>query len=119
MNQQHCFSAQKWHVSMHRGGKRYHHTSARYRPLPRYPLRGVRSGGAVIVCGLPIFLGFLLPVGQLVGWAVQTAPIMSNASVVRLAANSIGLALLAAVFSVAVAVVLAWAVRMSPGNYRR
>lgn len=100
---------------LNRGGKRYHHTSARYRPLPRYPLRGLRSGGAVIVCGLPIFLGFLLPVGQLVGWAVQTAPIMSNASVVRLAANSIGLALLAAVFSVAVAVVLAWAVRMSPG----
>lgn len=98
-----------------RGGKRYHHTSARYRPLPRYPLRGVRAAVAITACGLPIFLGFLLPVGRLAGWAAQTAPEVVDASFLRLAGNSVGLAALAAGIAVAAAVVLAWAIRMRPG----
>lgn len=98
-----------------RGGKHYHHTSSRYRPLPRYPLGGARAAAAVLACGLPIFLGFLLPVGRLAGWAVATAPRMLDSSFAGLALNSVGLAAAAATLAVAAAVTLAWAIRLRPG----
>ena len=97
-----------------RGGRRFHHTSARYRPLPRYRLRGPRMVCAVVVCALPVFLGFLLPVGRLALWVVDTAPEVVDGSFLTLVRNSVGLAAGAAAISVAAAVVIAYALRVRP-----
>lgn len=95
-----------------RGRARYHHTSRRYRPLPGYRLRGVRLVLALVACGLPILLGFVLPAVQLGYWAVLTADDMIDARFLSLATNTLLLAVVAALLAVLVALVLAYAVRI-------
>ena len=97
-----------------RGRARYYHTSARYRPLPGYSLRGWRALLAALACFLPIFFGFLLPGAQLVVWAAATADRMIDARLFALAWNSISLAAIAAALAVVVAVVLAYGMRLRP-----
>jgi iron(III) transport system permease protein len=97
-----------------RGQARYFHTSTRYRPLPGYRLTGIWRVLAVLACLLPIFFGFLLPGAQLLVWSIQTADRMIDLTLLRLAWNSISLAVLAAVLAVVVAAVLAYGVRLRP-----
>jgi len=98
-----------------RGGRRFHHTSRRYRALPRWPLGGGRAALAFLACLAPIFLGFLLPAGQLVVWTARTAARVVDADFLALAANSLLLAAVAAVLAVAVGLVIAYGQRLKPG----
>ena len=98
-----------------RGGRRFDHTSRRYRALPRFRLRGAKAAAAVIVCATPIVFGFLLPGAQLVAWTLDTAATVIDARFVTLALNSVGLAAMAALIAVAVALVLAYGARLRRG----
>ncbi len=98
-----------------RGGRKFHHTSRRYRALPRYRLGRSAAAWAILACLAPIFLGFLLPGGQLVAWTVETAPYVVDAGFLSLAMNSILLAAATAILAVAVALLLAYGRRLQPG----
>ena len=100
--------AERWS----RGEARFHHTSIRYRPLPRFQLGRPAQALALLCCLAPIVLGFLLPVGQLTVWALRTAEHMVDASFLRLAWNSASLAAAAALLAVVVAVLLAYGLRL-------
>ena len=97
-----------------RGRARFHHTSRRYRALPTYRLRGGRAAGAILVCFLPIGLGFLLPGGQLLVWAAGTAGETVDGRFWGYAANSIALAAGAATLAVGIALLVAYGLRLSP-----
>ncbi|MEN2980128.1 iron ABC transporter permease [Tistrella bauzanensis] len=98
-----------------RGHARFDQTSRRYRPLPGYPLRGWRGAGALVACGLPIGLGFLLPASALGLWAL-TSSLTSGDGFPRLVLTSLALAASAAVLAVAAALVVAYARRLAPGR---
>ena len=98
-----------------RGGARYHHTSGRYRPLPSYNLRGTRMWLATLACLLPLALAFLFPALQLGIWTIETWREMVDTHFAGLAWNSFRLAALTAVLAVAVALILAYAVRLGAG----
>jgi iron(III) transport system permease protein len=98
-----------------RGGRKFHHTSRRYRALPRYELSGGRALVAFLACFSPIFLGFLLPGGQLVAWTAETAHAVVNFDFLVLAGNSIMLAAVAATVAVGAALLLAYGQRLKPG----
>ena len=95
-----------------RGDARFHHTTTRYRPLPRFQLHGLGAGLAFLFCLTPIVLGFGLPGGQLLVWALETAPAMVDLAFVELAWNSVSLAAGAALLAVSVAVLLAYGLRL-------
>ncbi|MGH7475597.1 MAG: ABC transporter permease [Longimicrobiales bacterium] len=95
-----------------RRGQRYVGGEIGERPLPRFPLRGGAAAGAILACAIPVFLGFLLPVAQLVYWAARTAPRVVDGSFARLALNSLSLAFGAALLCVLTALVVAYAVRL-------
>lgn len=98
-----------------RGSRKYHHTTGRYRQLPRYRLRGGNRLAAQAFCFLPVLLGFLLPAGMLAAWAVETgAEAVFAADFLSILGNSFLLASVAAVLAVAVALVLAYAQRLHP-----
>ena len=95
---------------------RYHHTSGRYSRLPEYPLTGGWGLAAVLVCGLPVLLGFLLPALQLGHWAWLTAAEMVDAAFWRLLFNTLGLAAAAAALALLLALMLGYGQRLLPAR---
>lgn len=71
-----------------RGRRGYAHSTGRYRPLPRYRLRGWRAAGAIIGCGLPVLLGFMLPAGTLLHWALNNPEYWVTRTFLHLLRNS-------------------------------
>jgi iron(III) transport system permease protein len=97
-----------------RGRARFHHTSVRYRALPRYRLTGWRAGAALAACALPLLLGFALPAGALVWMTLRGGDRLLGGLFFELARNSAVLGLVASALAVGVALVLAYGRRMRP-----
>lgn len=100
-----------------RGRARFHDVGTR-RSAPS-ALRGPRALGAIAVCVLPLAGGFLIPAGLLLQLAVDAGDVQFGAKYLRLAANSLILAILASVLAVVLAVLLAYAARLRPNGWMR
>ncbi|WP_085885724.1 ABC transporter permease [Oceanibacterium hippocampi] len=96
-----------------RGRARFHHTSGRYRALRRARLRPGLAALAFVACLMPVLLGFVVPAGQLLYWALGT-PLVGD--YFRLVGSTLSVAVAAALIAVAVGVLLAYAQRLSPGR---
>lgn len=92
---------------------RFHHTTGRYRSLPGHRLSRSLAILAILVCATPILLGFALPGGLLLHWAIMESSSVFDRRFVGFAANSLSLAGAAAVLAMMVAVLLAQARRLS------
>lgn len=101
-----------WVERVSRKRARYHHTSTRYSQLPRYRLRGWRNLCALLVCLLPVLLGFIIPVMQLAAWTLQTWSKSVNQGFYMLLLNSLWLASAAALLAVGIALFLGYALRL-------
>jgi iron(III) transport system permease protein len=99
-----------------RGRARYHHTTGRYRPLPRHALAPLPAAAAVIVCLVPVLLGFLLPGAVLLHWTLETAPRQLEARALGFALNSLMLAAATASLAALLALLLAYALRLRPSR---
>ncbi|MFN3884819.1 MAG: ABC transporter permease [Rhodocyclaceae bacterium] len=84
------------------------------RRAERKALVGGRAGIAVLVCFLPLLLGFLLPAGLLLELALAEGDAQFGMRYVALARNSLLVAGLAAFLAMGLAVVLAYARRLKP-----
>ncbi len=99
--------------------ERYSRQSAKYQNLSsgqkkwRYPLSGSKAILAILICTIPVLLGFLVPALQLLLWAIKTAPEIINSSFYTLVFNTIRLALIVAVLVVVAATFLAYGKRVS------
>lgn len=93
---------------------RYHHTSSRYSPLPRFQLRGWRAALAIVACGLPALLGFLVPTLLLLRLAILSDWSGLSARFAGLAMNSVILATTTAVAAIGLALVFGYAQRLLP-----
>ena len=98
-----------------RGRARYHHTTNRYQNLPGYKLRGTRAAAAMLACGLPLLLGFLLPAALLIDMLGEQDSSLISSRFLDLVLNSFTLAAVTAALAVVLAIVMTYAVRLSPG----
>lgn len=101
-----------------RGGASYQARGTRT-TVSRYRLGGGAAVAAWAFCALPVAIGFLVPVAQLVAWAWQTAPGVVDGSFLRLATNSVVLAAAAGVAAVACALPLVYAARLDRSGLTR
>ena len=99
---------------MQRGRARFHDESRGYRPTKRRTLEGFRRWLASGVCLIPVALGFLVPIAQLTMWATRAGWDALDARFVRLILHSFSLAFSAAFIAVLAALLIAYAVRLSP-----
>jgi iron(III) transport system permease protein len=102
-----------------RGGSRFHHTTGRYRSIPFSDLEGWRRYAAAAFCCLPVLAGFVAPFAVLLA---QASVHVSDALAVgfwRAVRNSVSIALVAAVVTVLIGLVLAYARRLVPGAFVR
>ena len=96
-----------------RRGRRYHHTTNRYKALPGYALRGGQAAIATLACLLPVLLGFVLPATLLAGYALGHYKESLDAAFLLHTANSLTLSSLAAVLAVVLGIFMAYGQRLS------
>ena len=116
--------------------QRYYQNAGQGRSMSRYVLGGVRSISAIVVCSVPIILGFLLPVGMLLqlmcidsnatagdsrgdsDFPTASSAIVStpNDRFWEFAYHSFLLAALTAAIAILVSIILAYAQRLRPAN---
>lgn len=104
-------------IALERGSRRqarYHHTGQRHQAIRRHRLRGWRAAGAVVFCLVPLLFGFLVPAGQLAVWGFTIGGAAIDGDFLRLAANSLELAALAALLALLFALLLAYGRRLHP-----
>lgn len=102
-----------------RGRRSYAHSTARYRPLPRFQLRGWAAFGAMLGCALPVVLGFVMPAAMLLHWALSSPEYWENARFLAVLRNSFVISAVAAALTLSVAIILAYALRLHPTRATR
>ncbi len=93
---------------------RYYQTSHRFQTADAYRLRGGRAIAASLVCIIPITLGFIIPAGVLLNMAVRNATQTFTERFWEFARNSLVLALITAALGIAIALIMAYGLRLSP-----
>lgn len=94
-----------------RGRQRFSATTAKVRPVLPWRLQGVKSWLAFLFCFLIFALAFLLPLLQLVYWALLTYKSVLNSQFIEPLVNSIMLATVSALLIIILAVIV--------GNFSR
>jgi iron(III) transport system permease protein len=101
-----------------RGRARFEQSHRRGPGIARVRLRGRRAAAATLACSLVLGLAFVLPVAQLLVWAVGAAvtagPFFDLSRLAGVLRNTVAVASLAAAACAALALVLAYARRLQP-----
>ncbi|NJK38400.1 MAG: iron ABC transporter permease [Oscillatoriales cyanobacterium SM2_3_0] len=93
---------------------KYYQGNSRFQPLKPFKLRIFRGFLAILACLVPVFLGFLWPGYLLLKMALDNSQTIFNPQFWEFARHSLILAILAAVVAVAIALILAYGVRLNP-----
>lgn len=96
--------------------QRYHQGGGRYLRGPRYVLPPGRAALAILLCALPVLLGFVVPAGVLLAMAVDNFSAAFNARFPEFAWNSLRLAIAAAVICLIMGTLVAYAQRLRPSR---
>ena len=96
-----------------RKAARYHQTGKGYHVLPEFRLTGWRAAGATLFCAAPAFFGFALPLVVLGRMTWIGGHDLFGPRYLGFAANSLILAGIAALLTVALALFLAYAARLA------
>ncbi len=96
-----------------RKGQRYHHTTTKYRSLPSYRLKGSMAFLAFLGCLAPVLLGFAVPGGVLLNYALIFYPETLAGDYVTYMLNSLSLSSITAVVALAMGLFMAYGVRLS------
>ena len=102
-----------------RGRGRFHDTTGRNRPHTGRRLSPPKAAAAVLACAVPLAIGFLVPAGLLLKMALTEGDAQFGAHFLQLAGNSFTLAALTSLLAVALALLLAYAARISRTRWAR
>jgi iron(III) transport system permease protein len=102
-----------------RGAAQRHQAGRRYEALPAEPLAGWRAAAAVAVCAVPVLFGVVIPLVMLGLMGVESGQSPFAPRYAGFAVNSLILAGIAAAITVAGALLVGYATRLSPGRATR
>lgn len=102
-----------------RSGAGYAQNSTRIQRLPDYELSHAQGLAAFVACAIPVVLGFLLPIGILIYLNWIGGHDLFGSRYVGLTVNTFTLAGIAAVLAVLLALLMAYAVRLSKSPMAR
>jgi iron(III) transport system permease protein len=94
-------------------GRAAFHATAPAKPVPPQPLHGGAAALATLACALPVALGFLVPAAILIELAVGDPQARWGARLLGLIGNSFTVSGMTAVAAVLLALVMAYAARLS------
>lgn len=96
-----------------RRNARFHRLSRAARPIEPLRLTGLRAWAATATCALPFALGFVLPVGVMLGHGLRNPHAWVSPGLTQALVNTLVVAGSAAVLTVAAAVFLVYGVRLA------
>ncbi len=96
-----------------RRNSRYFRLSRQARPVERQTIPGARGWGATVCCLLPVLAGFVLPVGVISGHAFGNFDLWRDPELIDALTNTLKVGAAAAFLTVAAALFLVFAVRLS------
>ncbi|MBB93322.1 MAG: iron ABC transporter permease [Rhodobacteraceae bacterium] len=99
-----------------RGAARYHGAGKRHVSLPPEQLKGWRAWAASIICALPVLLGFVLPVIILLAMGIGSDQDLLSRRYTGFIRNSLILASVSAVVTLAAAICIGFNLRLRPGK---
>ncbi len=102
-----------WIERTSRGRQRFDHVSSKIRALPGYELAGRRKWAAVLVCFLPIALGFLVPTLVMLSDAIANFSDQFGRDYLELVYHSFSMAGIAALAALVVGLFLAYGARLN------
>ncbi|MBB3994412.1 iron(III) transport system permease protein [Sulfitobacter undariae] len=97
---------------LQRGAAKYHDPARQAKSAPTMPLTGWRATGAVVLCGLPVLLGAVLPIIVLFSMGLGSEQNLLSERYLGYIRNSATLASVAAVVTVAAAICIGFFQRM-------
>ncbi len=95
----------------------YSSSSTSNRELIPTPLKGSKSILAIMICSLPIIIGFLVPFIQLLYWAIFHESSFINIELFYSIYNSISLAIVGGLFCIATATFINYVLRIKRSKY--
>ena len=102
--------------SSRRKQQQFQPAASRFRKMERVPLKGYQNALAVIICGLPVLLGFIIPATVLAIYAVDNLHLSWNDKFRQTVLNSLMLSALAALITVLLGIFLAYSMRIKPNR---
>lgn len=89
-----------------RGRKRFDFSGGQFRPTRAQQIAGPWKILTPAICSLPLLLGFVIPVAQLLAWSAQTARDQFDWAFLRLVTNSFMLAAITTIIMLLVSIIL-------------
>ena len=102
-----------------RGAAQRFQAGRRFEAIPRERLTGWGALGAIALCGIPVVFGFVVPLVMLTTMAAGSGQSVFDPRYIAFAGNSLLLATLGAAATVTAALLIGYAVRLSPGPTAR
>ncbi|MBM1555030.1 iron ABC transporter permease [Sulfitobacter mediterraneus] len=99
-----------------RGRAKYHDPSRRSQAMPPIQLKGGGAAAAMIVCGIPVVFGAVLPIGVLLVMGLGSEQNLFSPRYLGFIQNSVTLAGIAAVVTVCAAISVGFFQRLRPGR---
>ncbi len=82
-------------------------------------LSNLKSFWAFLICFIPLFIGFILPIAELIFWAFESESTFFNQKFLQTSFNSISLAIIAGLISASLALIVNFSIRFKPGDIIR
>ena len=88
-----------------------------YKKTDILKLRGIKNFSAFVICFLPIFMGFLLPIIELINWSISYNLDFFNSKFIKTSMNSIILAFVAALLCSMFALIINYSIRFLKNSF--
>ena len=88
-----------------------------YKKTDILKLRGIKNFSAFVICFLPIFMGFLLPIIELINWSINYNLDFFNSKFIKTSMNSIILAFVAALLCSMFALIINYSIRFLKNSF--
>ena len=88
-----------------------------YKKTDILKLRGIKNFSAFVICFLPIFMGFLLPIIELINWSISYNLDFFNSKFIKTSMNSIILAFVAALLCSMFALIINYSIRFQKNSF--
>ena len=98
-----------------RGNAIYTTNNSSFSPNMEEKLKGYRAFTAFLICLMPIFIGFILPIIELSVWAFEVNLAFFNSKFLNTALNTISLSLGTGILCAGLALLINFSIRFKPG----